>query len=66
MSKQLHKNFTNCQVKSLLESCIKIKLIISCKSLKSEERDSLNYFPKTKKIQITFLYSIKEERLIER
>jgi len=56
------------QVKSLLKSYLDKKtiLIISCKSLKSEEGDSLNYFPNTEKIPIIFLYSIEEERLIEK
>ena len=45
MSKQLHKNFTDYQVKSLLKSYLnkKLRLITSCKCLESKEVDSLNY-----------------------
>jgi hypothetical protein len=45
MSKQLHKNFTDGQVKSLLKSYLdkKSKLVISHKCLEFKEVDSLNY-----------------------
>jgi len=45
MSNQLHKNFTDDQVKSLLKSYPdkKTRLVIFCKCLKSKEEDFLNY-----------------------
>jgi len=45
MSKQLHKNFNDEQVKSLFKSYLneKLRLNISCKCLESKEVDSLNY-----------------------
>jgi len=47
MSKQLHKNFTDGQVKSLFEKYskgeIKLNYILSCQFLESREVDSLNY-----------------------
>jgi len=52
MSKQLHKNFTDEQVKLLLKS--------------SKEEYSLNYWPDIKKIRITFLSSITEKQSIEK
>jgi len=68
MSTQLHKNFVDKQIKLLLKSYAdkKIRLITFCKCLELKEADSLNYWMDIKKIQITFLSSITEERLIER
>ncbi len=45
MSKQLHKIFTDNQVKSLLKSYLdkKSRLVISYKCLELKEVDSLNY-----------------------
>ena len=61
MSKQLHKNFTDDQVKSLFEKYSKKKsnLITSYKFLESKEVNFLNYWPDIEKIQIAFLSSIK-------
>jgi hypothetical protein len=45
MSKQLHKNFIDGRVNSLLESYLnkKLRLIIFYQSLGSKEEDFLNY-----------------------
>ena len=61
MSKQLHKNFTDGQVKSLFEkySKKKLNLIISYKFLEFKEIDSLSYLQNIAKIQTNFLFSIK-------
>jgi len=63
MSKQLHKNFTDGQVKSLFEKYskgeIKLNYILSCQFLESREVDSLNYWPNIEMTQITFLSSMK-------
>ena len=66
MSKQLHKNFNDEQVKSLFKSYLneKLRLNISCKCLESKEVDSLNYWVNIQKIQIIFLSNIKERPLI--
>ena len=57
MSKQLHKNFTDGQVKSLFEKYskgeIKLNYILSCQFLESREVDSLNYWPNIEMTQIT-------------
>jgi len=68
MSKQLHKNFVDKQVKLLLKSYadkeIKINYILSIIGIKRSRFFEL--LDGYKKIQITFLSSITEERLIER
>ena len=57
MSKQLHKNFVDEQVKLLLKSYVdkEIKIIISYQFSESKEEDSLNCSPDIEKIQIFFL-----------
>lgn len=66
MSKQLHKNFTDDQVKSLFEKYskkeIKLNYILQILRIKRSRFFELL----AKKIQITFLYNLTEELLTER
>lgn len=66
MSKQLHKNFTDDQVKSLFEKYSKkeIKLIYILQILRIKRSRFFELL--AKKIQITFLYNLTEELLTER
>jgi len=68
MSKQLHKNFNDEQVKLLLRSYvdkeIKINYILSILGIK--RRRFFELLNRYKKIRITFLSTITEKPLIER
>ena len=68
MSKQLHKNFTDEQVKSLLKSYLdkKIKINYILQMLRIKRSRFFELQQSTAKIQITFLSNMTEERLIER
>jgi len=68
MSTQLHKNFTDGQVKSLFEKYSKkeIKLNYILQMLKIKRRRFFELLARYKKIRITFLFSMKEKQLIER
>jgi hypothetical protein len=70
MSKQLHKNFIDEQVKLLLKSYvdkeIKIDYILSILGIKRSRFFELLAKYRKEKILITFLSNMTEERLIEK
>jgi len=68
MSKQLHKNFTDGQVKLLFEKYSKgeIKLNYILQMLRIKRSRFFELLNRYKKIHIIFLSGILEEQLIER
>ena len=68
MSKQLHKNFTDEQVKLLLKSYVdkEIEMNYILQMLKIKRRRFFYYQQNIVRTHITFLFSMKEKPLIER
>jgi len=66
MSTQLHKNFTDNQVKSFLKSYLdkEIKISYILQMLKIKRRRFFEFLTNIAQIRIAFLFNLKEKQLI--